>query len=59
MSSSSLVNSLVKKRYFTLDALPAATLPISGFGDYLKICWIAYSEARTEYNSDLCHSRKA
>jgi len=30
----------------TPDALPAATLPISGLGDWLKICWLAYLEAR-------------
>jgi len=28
------------------DALPAATLPISGLREWLRICWLAYREAR-------------
>jgi len=32
--------------FFKLDALPAATLPISGLGDQLRICWLVYPEAR-------------
>jgi len=28
-----------------LDALPGATLPISGLGHWLRICRLAYSEA--------------
>jgi len=27
------------------DALPAATLPVSRLGDWLRICWIAYAKA--------------
>jgi len=33
---------------FMPDALPAATLPIYGLGNRLRICWLAYLEA-------LCH----
>ena len=28
------------------DALPATTIPISGLGDWLIICWLAYPDAR-------------
>ena len=31
---------------FMPDALPNATFPISGLGDHLRICWVAYPEAR-------------
>jgi len=34
-------------RYFTPDALPVTTLPISRLGDRLRICWLAYPEARS------------
>jgi len=30
----------------TPDAYPVAILPISGFGYWLKICWLAYPEAK-------------
>jgi len=33
------------KVFFTLDALPAATLPTFGLGDWLRICWLVYPEA--------------
>jgi len=28
------------------DALPATILPISGLGNQLRICWLAYPEYR-------------
>jgi len=31
---------------FTLDALPAATVSISRLSDRLRICWLAYPEAK-------------
>jgi len=30
------------------DAIPVITLPVSGLGDWFKICWIAYPEARLQ-----------
>jgi len=35
------------------DALPAATRHISGLEDWLRICWLAYTEAMlTEHLKD-------
>jgi len=39
------------KVLFMPDDLPAATLPISGLEDHLRICWPAYPEARLEFYS--------
>jgi len=33
---------------FMPDALPVATLPISRLGDWVRICWLAYSEASAQ-----------
>jgi len=37
--------------YFTRDALPVATIPISVLDDRLQICWLAYPELGCRNNT--------
>jgi len=48
------VSPVMHPRYFFMpDALPAATRHISGLEDWLRICWLAYTEAMlTEHLKD-------